>query len=265
VFWDSIHYNGNGNKHISEKIFDRLSELDFFEDKLSFTPRVSESVYTLPEQLRKELTQYQELLSLLYNSIVGSGVGEHTIGTIVMNCNPFTLGHRYLIEQAAARCKYLFVFVVQEDKSDFKFIDRLEMVELGTRDLPNVTVLPSGKFIISSLTFEGYFNKSSLQDRVVDSSLDVTLFGREIAPKLHITKRFVGEEPLDAVTAQYNAALASALPDYGIELEIIPRIEHGGEVISASRVRKLLEVKDWAAIAEIVPESTLKVLKAKYN
>ena len=40
-------------------------------------------------------------------------------GAVVMNCNPLTLGHRYLIEQALKQCDYLMIFVVQEDKSFF--------------------------------------------------------------------------------------------------------------------------------------------------
>ena len=36
---------------------------------------------------------------------------------IVMNANPFTLGHQYLAEQASAACDVLHIFVVSEDLS----------------------------------------------------------------------------------------------------------------------------------------------------
>ncbi len=181
-----------------------------------------------------------------------------------MNCNPFTLGHRYLIETASKQCDKLFVFVVEEDKSIFKFTDRLELVKLGTADLKNVIVLPSGKFMISSLTFTDYFNKSKLQDKQIDPSMDVELFASQIAPTLNISVRFVGEEPIDKVTKQYNDTMRRILPKYGIEFVEIPRKEQGGGVISASRVRKLLEDKKFDEIAKIVPKTTLKFLKQNY-
>ena len=62
----------------------------------------------------------------------------------------------------------------------------------GTADLPNVVVLASGKFIISSLTFIDYFGKSELQDQVIAPSMDVEIFGQYIAPMLGITVRFAG-------------------------------------------------------------------------
>ena len=58
------------------------------------------------------------------------------VGAAVMNCNPFTIGHRYLIETAAKECDLLYIFVLSEDKSEFSFADRLEMVKRGTADCP---------------------------------------------------------------------------------------------------------------------------------
>ena len=182
-----------------------------------------------------------------------------------MNCNPFTLGHRYLIEQALEQCDYLVVFVVQEDKSVFPFDDRLRLIDEGTADLNNVIVVPSGRFVLSSLTFSEYFNKSELQDRIIDTSLDVTVFAREIAPCLHITKRFAGEEPYDQVTRQYNEAMYRILPEYGIEFIEIPRKERDGEAISASRVRALLEKKDFNEIKSLVPECTFRYLTEHFE
>lgn len=183
-----------------------------------------------------------------------------TMGAIVMNCNPFTLGHRYLIEKALEQCGFLAVFVVQEDRSDFPFEDRLRLVDEGTADLKNVVVIPSGKFVISSLTFSEYFNKSKMQDREIDTSLDVLVFAREIAPCLHITKRFAGEEPFDQVTRQYNETMRRILPEYGIEFVEIPRMEVDGEAVSASRVRKLLAEGNFEALKLLVPESTFQYL-----
>ncbi|EFA28598.1 ABC transporter, ATP-binding protein, partial [Haemophilus influenzae HK1212] len=43
-------------------------------------------------------------------------------GSIVMNANPFTLGHRYLIEQALQQCDHLHLFIVGEDASPKRHI-----------------------------------------------------------------------------------------------------------------------------------------------
>ena len=208
-----------------------------------------------------ELENYKKQLIDFYNEKFSI-----TIGSIVMNCSPFTLGHRYLIEQALKECDYLAVFVVQEDKSNFAFEDRLRLVSEGVADLPNVMVIPSGRFIISSLTFSEYFNKSELQEREIDTSNDILIFAKEIAPCLHITKRFAGEEPLDKVTKQYNESMKKILPEYGIQFVEIPRVKSDNdEVISASRVRKLLEQKDFVSIKKLVPESTYKYLIERFD
>lgn len=115
------------------------------------------------------------------------------------------------MNECAKKCDMLIVFVVQEDKSYFPFADRIRLVREGCHDLENVCVIGSGKFILSALTFSGYFNKSRLQDRVVDSSEDVTLFADEIVPAAHIQVRFVETEPRDTVTNQYNRTLETVL------------------------------------------------------
>ena len=182
-----------------------------------------------------------------------------------MNCNPFTLGHQYLVEYAAARVAKLYLFVVEEDKSEFPFADRIELVRQGVKNFSNVEVLPSGKFIISQQTFSGYFNKASLQDVAVDSSEDVEIFAKEIAPTLGITIRFAGEEPTDNVTRQYNETMKKILPRYGVEFREIPRKNFGDEPISASKVREALKRGDFDKIKNLVPDSTFLYLLKKYS
>jgi [citrate (pro-3S)-lyase] ligase len=256
VFLDTSHPNEIGQMAIATKMFDFLKTRNFFEDFADShraVPALSTNI--LP---REEFAQLDEYLSTITPLRL-------TIGAIVMNCNPFTLGHRYLIEQSAQKVARLFIFVVEEDKSLFPFADRIDLVRRGVTDIPNVTIVPSGKFIISSLTFTDYFGKSELQDRAIDPSMDVKLFGQFIAPKMGINIRFAGEEPLDKVTRQYNDAMRSILPQYGVKFEAIPRKESEGEPVSASRVRKLLETKDFGAIAKLVPETTLAYLKEKFG
>ena len=182
-----------------------------------------------------------------------------------MNCNPFTLGHQYLVEYAAARVVKLYIFVVEEDKSEFPFADRFELVKQGVKNFSNVEVLPSGKFIISQQTFSGYFNKAKLQDVAVDSSEDVEIFGKEIAPELGITIRFAGEEPKDNVTRQYNETMKEILPRYGVEFCEIPRKNFGDEPISASSVRAAIKSNDINKVRSLVPDTTFNYLLEKYS
>lgn len=179
---------------------------------------------------------------------------EGKIGAAVMNCNPFTLGHRYLIETAAKQCDHLYIFILSEDKSQFSAHDRMEMAKAGTADLENVTVLPTGPYLISSATFPTYFLKD--RDKAqAHCDLDIAVFSRHFIPYFGITCRFVGTEPLSPLTEQYNQALKEKLP---IPLIEIPRLEQDGLPVSASSVRaKLPHIK------HLVPESTYTYLNNK--
>lgn len=184
-------------------------------------------------------------------------------GSIVMNCNPFTYGHRYLIEQALDVVDFLIIFVVEENRSLFSFTERFAMVRDGVKDLKNVMVVPSGPFVLSRTTFPEYFLKAADEDLVENVENDITLFAQRIAPHLNITYRFVGEEPEDSVTNEYNLAMKRILPKKGIQLVEIPRRRHNGSYISASAVRRCLGAYDLDGLKGFVPESTMKVLFAK--
>jgi len=187
-------------------------------------------------------------------------------GAIVMNCNPFTYGHRYLIETAARQVDRLYVFVVEEDKSYFRFSDRFEMVKQGTKDIGNVVVVPSGKFIISAYTFPEYFMKDYVKEKNFDVSMDVETFCRFIAPPLNIKIRFAGEEPFDPVTKNYNENMKRILPEHGMEFIEVPRYAIDNErVINATRVRELLANQEYKELQEYIPQTTYKILIEKYK
>ncbi len=186
------------------------------------------------------------------------------IGCIVMNANPFTLGHRYLVEQAAARCRFVYVLVVEHDGSRFPFSKRLELVQAGTADIGNVQVCPGGPFVISLATFPSYFLKQPGDAARVHAALDAQVFANHIAPALGITVRFVGSEPKDALTADYNRALMETLPPCGIDLQVVERVFNDGEAVSASRVRTLFDQGRLQEIAPLVPEPTYRYLLSLY-
>lgn len=251
-----VHCGREGMKAVSQLLFDYVQSHRGFIGGKPEVRKKDDSTHD-----KKNMYAGDPKLKAYKNLILSEAIHEkQRIGAIVMNCNPFTLGHQYLIEYAASQVSYLYVFVVEEDKSYFKFEDRIELVKKGTSHLKNVKCLPSGEFIISSQTFSEYFDKANLQGTVIDTSLDVEIFAEEIAPTLDITVRFVGEEPLDPVTAQYNQSMKEILPKYGLEVREVPRKACGGNVISASRVRECLKEKKWEEIKELVPQTTYEFL-----
>ena len=175
---------------------------------------------------------------------------------LVMNANPFTLGHQYLVKTAAAQCDALHLFVLSEDVSLVPFAVRKKLVQAGVSHIPNVVLHDSGPYIISSATFPSYFLKD--EAAVIDghARLDLAVFTR-IAKTLNVTHRFVGEEPTSQVTGLYNQIMAHELPKAGIACHIIPRKEAGGRAISASTVRVALQNGDWEQLKALVPTTTL--------
>ncbi|MBW6001270.1 [citrate (pro-3S)-lyase] ligase [Klebsiella michiganensis] len=211
----------------------------------------------LMENSRERLARYCRQLTMYRQP------GEK-IGAIVMNANPFTLGHRWLVEQAARQCDWLHLFVVKEDASFFSYQDRVALIEQGIAGIANVTLHPGSAYLISRATFPGYF----LKDKgVVDDchcQIDLQLFREHLAPALQITHRFVGSEPLCSLTRNYNLRMKELLeaPDETPAIQVVEleRVEKDGAPISASRVRKLYKERQWSAIAPLVPPGTLSFL-----
>lgn len=179
-------------------------------------------------------------------------------GVVVMNCNPFTLGHRYLIEQAAKQVERLFVMVVKEDCSLFAYAERKAMVEQGVAHLENVTVIDGSEYAISQATFPTYFLKRLDDAADTQMLLDLDLFRRHIAPALGATVRFVGTEPTDRLTRRYNQLMHEVLAD----VRETVRLEKEGNAVSASRVRKAMEQGDMSTIRQLVPPTTLPYIIA---
>lgn len=211
------------------------------------------------EEPGKLVEKEENYINLLYLQRYFAGCDfqqYHRIGSIVMNCNPFTYGHRYLIEKALESADFLIIFVVEEDKSSFSFTERVSMVKEGVADLSNVMVVPSGPFILTQMSFPEYFVKEKSEDLNRHTEQDIMTFAEKIAPQLGISCRFVGEEAEDEVTEQYNMAMKKILPQYGIELIEIPRKTINGKPISASLVREYIEKGSIDRLAELVPATT---------
>ncbi len=191
------------------------------------------------------------------------------VGGIVLNANPFTLGHRHLVASAAGDCDVLHVFVVAEDASFFPYKDRLALVRQGLADLPNVKVHPGSVYMVSKATFPTYFIKEQGDVETGGTGLDLLLFRRFIAPALGITHRYVGSEPFCPVTRKYNEEMRHWLEGSHVEAPAIQVVElerHAvdGLVISASEVRRRLVRGDLEGLRPLVPRTTYDLLAAKY-
>lgn len=179
-------------------------------------------------------------------------------GIIIMNCNPFTLGHRYLIEQAAQQVDTLYILVVREDCSMFGYDERKAMIVRGVAHINNVVVCDGSEYSISATTFPTYFLKSLSDASDTQITLDIDLYRRHIAPALGVTVRFVGTESDDPLTRRYNELMKSMLPD----VREVARLQQSGVAVSASRVRKAIVENYLALAARLVPPTTVPYIVA---
>lgn len=275
IFFDSAHVTYKGHQIIAEQICNSLFVTD---SKLLKTPSHGDLFISEEEKIEslvflKEFTteftdiysnleifpELKEYLAELKQLACQNGYN----GAIVVNCNPFTLGHRHLIEYAANKVDHLYIFVVEENLSSFDFITRFHLVVKGLEDLPNITILRSGKFIMSTTTYPEYFSKNELKNTHLDASTDMDIFGEYIASILNIKMRFVGEEPFCVVTAEHNKQMQNILPTYGIHVEEVKRKMHDSQVISASLVREFLQNGQINKIQNLVPSTTFEYLNSK--
>ena len=189
-------------------------------------------------------------------------IGDSEKAALVMNCNPFTLGHYYLIEEASKNNLEVLVFIVEEDRSLFPFKARYELVCKGVAHMKNVKVLPSGEYIISSATFPSYFLREKGERLRAYAELDASIFGEYFCKTLNITQRYVGDEPYCQATAAYNEALKKVLPSYGVKVTQIVRKSFGDVAISASQVRNLIKAGEVHSqdLNHLLPEVTLEFL-----
>ena len=176
-----------------------------------------------------------------------------------MNANPFTLGHRYLVEQACKSSDVVHLFVVSEDRSYFPFSIRKKLIEEGTADLNNIIIHDCGPYIISAATFPSYFQKDEAAAIRSHAFLDLSVFVK-IADALSITTRYVGEEPHSLVTGIYNKTMETMLPGHGIRCIVVPRKAFNGRPISASDVREAIKDDKMEGLKNLVPRTTFDFL-----
>lgn len=210
--------------------------------------KYSEELRVKSEELRVKNEELKNDESVVSNA-------RKPIGVIVMNANPFTLGHRFLVEQSSELVERLYVVVVREDCSMFSYNERKAMVSQGVRDIGNVVVVDGSDYAVSAATFPTYFLKQLSDATDTQIILDLDLYCRRIAPALGATIRFFGSEPTDPLTRRYNELMHQQLGEEHVHE--IQRKQQEGSAISASRVRKaMMEGCIWDAI-QLVPPTTI--------
>lgn len=249
------------NGYDSVRVFTKPSNRSVFES-MSFATLATSEEAILMESGRQSIRTYKDYLSSEREK-VGLQKDCDVVGAIVMNANPFTLGHRYLVEHAARQVEHLFIIVVKEDVSLFSYAERLAMIADGCSDIDNVTVCKGSDYQISQTTFPTYFLKRL--DDAVDTqiTLDLDIFCKHIATALNVSKRFVGSEPADALTSRYNELMSTLLPKQGIEVVEIPRLKTD-RVVSASLVRQYIADGDLFSAIKYVPDTTVPFVLSQF-
>lgn len=216
-------------------------------------------LFTLLEFGFESVFTYQDYLKTLTVTVMTTGVAS-----IVVNCNPFTNGHKYLIEKAASENEVVYLFVVEEDLSAFPFLVRWELVRKGVAHLKNVVMVRGGMYIVSGTIFPAYFLKNETVDDVMQkqAELDVQLFANYIVPVLGIKKRYVGTETYCKTTLAYNDAMKKILPSHGVEVIEVTRKASGigadglPAYISASKVREAIKMDKLEEVIDFLPDPT---------
>jgi [citrate (pro-3S)-lyase] ligase len=245
------------HKHIF--VYTKPRNLEVFKG-LGFTEiATAEPLFSVLEFGYENIKTYQDYLRSIKQEV---SVGD--IAAIVVNCNPFTKGHKYLIEKACKENRLVYLFIVEEDRSSFTFDVRWRLIKEELGHIENLVMVKGGNYVVSGTIFPSYFLKEENPGDIAakQAELDVITFMRYIVPILNINKRYVGTEMYSPVTAAYNEAMVKYLPTNGVELLEIPRITCGGEgnYISASKVRKAIREDKMEEILEFLPDSTKNFL-----
>lgn len=253
-----LHCSKKGNEIYSQGILQAIepdlilynteSSFNYIEEKqvdLSYDSNCILESYAIDRYL-KSIEKYRILAK-----------GHSKIGAVVISANPCTKGHVHLIEEALKKIDFLYIFLVEESRDGFDYLEREDMVKACLQNKENICVLAGGLIHTSKLSFPEYFNRNEKHENI-SPSLHLQIFGQKVAPYLNITCRFFGEEPNDYVTSALNRSALDVLGKFGIETIIIPRkTDKSGIPISAKNVRNLLRQRDYPKLAELVPRETL--------
>lgn len=250
------------HKHIF--VYTKPRNLEVFKG-LGFTEIATAApLFSVLEFGYENIKTYQDYLRSIRREF---SVGD--IASIVVNCNPFTKGHKFLIEKACKENRLVYLFIVEEDRSSFTFDVRWRLIEEEVGHLDNLVMVKGGNYVVSGTIFPCYFLKEEKECDIAakQAELDVITFLNYIVPILNITRRYVGTEMYSPVTAAYNEAMLKYLPANGVEILEIPRITQGGadNYISAYKVRQAIREDRLNDVLDFLPDSTKTYLLSEQS
>ncbi len=196
---------------------------------------------------------------------------QNGLSCVVLNANPFTTGQRYLVELAAKRSAGVIAFVIQGRPEsggkgnhentgiEFPFTDRFDMAKTALSDLKNVTVLPSGPYLISRSDFPKGFLSEDFGAAPAHAVLDSMAFCH-VCNSLGIRSAFAGDEPRDELSEIHLNALRIQCRENSIALKVAERKRIGERYISSALARQALADNKKDELKELVPESILEYL-----
>ena len=275
IFDNNQHFEEIENIDLTEVLYNPNINAGWFVDNVYHANHIVNRMYSkkIYEEIKpyvkgtvKEISIKQANEGIIANIYLNKYFSEFkgdrykSVGSIVMNANPFTRGHKYLVEEALKKVDFLIVFVVSEDKSFFSFSERFAIVKENLKSYENVMVVPSGDIIASNNTFPEYFFKIIDDNTEYNIRRDFELFAKYIAPELNITKRFVGTEPSDSLTNMYNKIMLEILPKNNIDVCVIKRRENAGGIVSASVVRNMIKENNYFQLKEYITVMTYRFL-----
>lgn len=265
----------NSSFHANKSVYKILAEFCYmtFSLNLNVSP-IERSSFAEKMSIKKSINQDYFLSKVFIEEYIDYlksnrfPVGNKTIGSAVITANPLTLGHTYLIDCIARECDYFYIFVIDDPDFDFQPEHRLKMVSDYCARYKHGKVFQTGHFFGAAFLFPEYHLKAMYNEsnkKINNPELDTLIFAKKIAPILGITRRYLGEEPVDKVTCQYNSYLLEILPEYGIDVKIISRFRaHDGQLLSGSYIRRLiLQGTDAACLSNYLPKETIDVIKER--
>lgn len=249
-------------KKIYEQLYHSLGFYKLAEagGKMVFMENSPSAFRDFLEHLREKSFAYIEAAG--WQSRLKAAEREGSAG-IVMNANPFSLGHLALARHALDLKPLVHLFILEEDLSLFSFAERWAMAQAACRDLEGVILHKSSSYLISQASFPSYFLKSLDEAALLQAEIDAHVF-LKIAEALGINERFLGSEPASELTRAYNALLERELLAGGIKVDIMERVGDASHPFySASLIRDLLAEGNLTEAKKLVPASGWPYLEAK--
>lgn len=249
-----LMYEANSRGYFKLYLYSKASSTNIFKTLGFYEIARVDGVLSFMENKKNGFKNYLDGLNKspkFYKKVAG----------LVINANPFTKGHLYLIEKASNENDLVHLFIISDDSSFFPFEVRKNLVKESTSHLVNIIYQETGDYIISSSTFPSYFIKNEPDVIRAQARLDAEIFIK-IAKNLGINKRYLGTEIPGSTTYVYNQILSDTLPKNGIEIDLVDRVEYEGKSISASNVREFIKNGNIEATKPLLPNPTYNFINS---